>query len=116
MATDDDVRRIALSLPGGYEKASHDGAPSFRTKPRMFVWIRDDPRAVVLFLASEEEKHALIADNPAVYFTTPHYDGYPIVLARIEEIGVQELTEMITESWRLRAPKRLVAEFDARTG
>ena len=55
------VRKIAMSLPGAYEQPSHGGQPSWRTKPRMFTWIRDDPEALVVWVESEEEKHALIA-------------------------------------------------------
>lgn len=79
----------------------------------MFVWIRDNPQALVLFVASVEDKEALIAANPEVYFTTPHYDGHPAVLARIETIGDAEMTEMVTEAYRLRAPKMLVRQLDA---
>lgn len=114
MTSEAEIRRVALSLPGAYERASYDGAPSFRTKPRMFAWIRDDPRALVLHVASIEDKESLIAAGPEVYFTTAHYDGYPAVLARIEAITDAEMTEMITESYRLRAPKTLVRELDER--
>lgn len=113
MATIDDVRRIALELPGAYEQASHGGAPSFRTKPRGFAWLRDQPEALALHVASEEDKFALIAASPAVYFTIPHYDGYAMVLVRLDAIATDELAEMVTESWRLRAPVSLVRRFDA---
>ena len=55
-------------------------------------------------------KEALIADEPEVYFTTPHFDGYPAVLVRLERIGVPELKELLVEAWLARAPKRLAAE------
>lgn len=113
MATEAEVRRVALALPGAYEKASFDDAPSFRTKPRMFCWIRTDYQpTLVLFVASVEEKEALIAADPDVYFTTAHYDGAAIVLARLDAISLAELTEMITESYRLRAPRTLVRQLD----
>ena len=116
MATEADVRQAALALPGAYEKASFDDAPSFRTKPRMFCWIRTDAGTghqptLVLFVASVEEKEALIAADPDVYFTTPHYDGHAMVLARLDVISVTEMTEMITESYRGRAPKTLVRQL-----
>jgi hypothetical protein len=59
----------------------------------------------------EGVKLALIADDPGVYFTTPHFDGYPAVLVRLAEIGESELTELITEAWLAQAPKTLVEEF-----
>lgn len=117
MASEAEVRRVALALPGAYEKASFDDAPSFRTKPRMFCWIRTDAGTdhqptLVLFVASVEEKGALIAADPDVYFTTAHYDGAAIVLARLDAISLAELTEMITESYRVRAPRTLVRLLD----
>lgn len=113
MVTWDDVRRIALSLPGAFEQASHGGNPSWRTKPRMFTWIRDDPDALVVWVDSEEEKHALIAAEPGKFSTTPHYDGHPIVLVDLAAGDQDEAAELITESWRLRAPKKLVVAWDA---
>jgi hypothetical protein len=56
-------------------------------------------------------KFALVADAPDVYFTTPHFDGYPAVLVKLREIGIGELRELITEAWLAQAPKQLVKEF-----
>jgi hypothetical protein len=56
-------------------------------------------------------KEALLASEPEVFFTTPHFDNYPAVLVRLGQISVDELTEIITEAWLSRAPKRLVKEF-----
>jgi hypothetical protein len=56
-------------------------------------------------------KAALIADDPGVYFTTPHFDGYPAILVRLDRIGVAELEELVTEAWFTRAPKRLAKEY-----
>jgi len=116
LITHDDVRRIALGLPGSYEQDSYGGRPSWRTKARMFTWIRDDPEALVVWVESVEEKDALIASEPDKFFTTPHYDDHPIVLVRLEGVDAQEATELITESWRLRAPRSLVRDWDASHG
>ena len=113
MIDEDDVREIALALPGSYEQASYDDRPSWRTKPRMFTWIREDPEALVVWVGSVEEKEAMLASDPAAFLTTPHYDGQPIVLVRLSEIDLDEARELITESWRLRAPVTLVRSFDA---
>ena len=113
MATIDDVRRIALSLPGAEERASHGGAASFRTKPRAFAYHREDVDAVVLFVPSEEDKHALIASDPKVFFTEPHYDGYAIVLVRLPVVGVEALAEVVTDSYRCVAPPELAQELTA---
>ncbi|HXV59407.1 MAG TPA: MmcQ/YjbR family DNA-binding protein, partial [Vicinamibacteria bacterium] len=61
MVTESQIRRIALSLPGAYERASYEGRPSWRTKPRMFTWIRDDPEALVVWVESLDEKELMIA-------------------------------------------------------
>jgi hypothetical protein len=58
----------------------------------------------------EGAKTALVADEPDVYFTTHHFDGYPAVLCRLDELDDRSLTELVTEAWACRAPKRLVAE------
>ena len=112
MIDEDDVRRIAMALPGAYEHASHGGQPSWRTKPRMFTWIRDDPDALVVWVESEEDKAALIASDPRRFFTTPHYDGHPMVLVRMGAVDVAEATELITDSFRLRAPAKLARQLD----
>ena len=113
VVTHEDVRSLALSLPGASEQASHGNRPSWRTKPRMFAWIRDDPEALVVWVESEEDKHALIGAEPDKFFTTAHYDGYPMVLVRLEAIDTAEAEELVTESWRLRAPVTLVKKWDA---
>jgi hypothetical protein len=112
----EDVRRIAISLPGAYEQDSYGGRPSWRTNARMFTWIRDDPEALVVWVESVEEKEALIRGEPDKFFTTPHYDGHSIVLVRLEAIDVGEATELIIESWRLRAPRSVVRDWDAAHG
>ena len=107
-----DVRRIALGLPGTYEQASFGGRPSWRTKPRMFTWIREDPEALVVWVESVEDKDSLIASEPDKFFTTSHYHGTPIVLVRLGAVDGHEAGELITESWRLRAPRSLVRKWD----
>ncbi len=107
-----DVRRIALGLPGAHEQESFGGRPSWRTKPRMFAWIREDPEALVVWVESPEAKDALISAEPRKFFTTTHYDGRPIVLVRLEAVDHAEATELITESWLLRAPRPLVRTWN----
>ena len=113
MITVDDVRDIALSLPGSFEQASYGDRPSWRTKPRMFTWIREDPEALVVWVDTVEDKEALVASDPDTFFTTPHYDGHAIVLVHLDRVDVDEARELITDSWRLRAPAKLVKAFDA---
>ncbi|MGI9599373.1 MAG: MmcQ/YjbR family DNA-binding protein [Acidimicrobiales bacterium] len=109
----DDVRRIALDMPGAFEKESYGGRPSWRTKARMFAWIREDPEALVVWVDSLDEKEALIASEPDKFFTTSHYDGSPIVLVRLEAVDSDEAAELLIESWRQRATKTAVKQWDA---
>ena len=124
MAGWDDVRRIALALPETSEGTSWGNA-SWRVRDKQFVWERPlrpaDLRALgdaapagpILGARVEHAgaKEALLADDPAVYFTTPHFDGYPAILVRLDEIAVDELEEVIVEAWLCQAPKRLAREY-----
>jgi hypothetical protein len=121
MADWDDVRRIALELPESNERAGR--TTQSRVKDTLFVWERplgrkdradlgaepppDDAPVLGVRIADEGVKHALIADDSHVYFTIPHFDGYPAILVRLDRIDTDELTELITEAWLLRAPKRV---------
>jgi hypothetical protein len=122
----DDVRRIALALPDTSERTSHGNA-AWRVRDKPFVWERPlrpaDLRALgdaapagpILGARVEHvgAKEALLADDPGVYFTTPHFDGYPAILVRLDEIGIDELEEVIVEAWLVQAPKRLAREWEA---
>jgi len=124
MATWDDVRRIALALPETTEVTSR-GNLTWNVKDKGFVWERPLRRGDLEALgdaapdgpilgarvADVGVKDALIADNPAAYFTTPHFDGYPAILVRLDDITVAELDELITEAWLAKAPKRLAKEY-----
>ena len=108
MATEDDVRRIALDLPETIEKPWY-GTPGFRVKDKGFLRIRSDAEGgLVVFVEDLGEKEALLASDPDKFFTTPHYDGYPAVLVNLPAIDVDELTELIVDSWRLKAPARVL--------
>jgi hypothetical protein len=127
MATWDDVRSIALALPGTSERASRDHA-HWWVDGKGFVWERplrgpdlaalgsDAPQGPILGarVADEGVKAALIAAEPEIYFTTPHFDGYPAVLAQLDHIEAAELRELITEAWLCRAPKHLTKDFPRR--
>lgn len=113
MVTHDDVRTIAMGMPGATERASYGGRPSWRTPTTMFTWIRENPEALVVWVGSEDEKEAMIASEPDKFFTTDHYDGHPIVLVRLEVVDVEETRELVVESWRQRAPKTSVATYEA---
>jgi hypothetical protein len=121
MATWTDVARIAAELPETTEASPRN----WRVRKKLMVWERplrkadyaalgdDAPEGDILGarVADEGVKFALIAEETDVYFTTPHFDGYPMVLVRLAEIGVPELTELITDAWLSQAPKTLVKAF-----
>jgi hypothetical protein len=112
VATEDDVRRIALSLPETIEKPWF-GTPGFRVKDKGFLRIRSEAEGgLVVFVGDLGEKEALLASEPDKFFTTPHYDGHPTVLVNLPAIEVDELTELIVDSWRLRAPKRVLRQYE----
>lgn len=110
MATEDDVRRIALSLPATIEKPSY-GTPGFRVKDKLFARIREEGDELVVWCTDVDEKDALIASEPEKFSTTAHYDGHPMVLVRFAAVETNELAELLTESWLLRAPKTLAATY-----
>jgi len=124
VATWDDVRQIALGLPETSEQVSR-GSAAWRVRDKGFVWERplrradfealgdDAPTGPILGARVEHlgAKEALLADDPAVYFTTPHFDGYPAILVRLEEISLEDLEELIVEAWLARAPKRLAQTY-----
>lgn len=127
MASWDDVRRLALSLPETDERESR-GHAQWRVRDKLFVWDRplresdlralgpDAPDGPIVGARVEHElaKRALIADDPGVYFTIPHFNGYPAILARLEQISGDDLEELVTEAWLCRAPKRLVTSWRER--
>jgi hypothetical protein len=124
VATWEDVRRIALGLPETSEVISRENA-QWRVRDKNFVWERplrqsdlralgpDAPDGPILGVRVEHEgaKQALLGDDRNVFFTTPHFDGYPAVLARLQEMDTDELEEVIVEAWLARAPKRLAKTY-----
>ena len=111
MATENDVRRIALALPETTEKPWFN-TPGFRVKDKSFLRIRSEAEGgLVVFVADLGEKEALLQSDPEKFFTTPHYDGYPTVLVHLKKIRVKELRELIHESWRIKAPKTVLKKF-----
>jgi hypothetical protein len=121
MADIEDARRIALSFPSVVAREFQ-----FQVEGKLFAWpymervperkVRVERLDVLAVrVADEGEKKALLATDAAKFFTTSHYDGYPAVLVRLQAVDVDELTELITDAWRSRAPRRTVADFDAKS-
>ena len=124
MADADDVRHLALALPGVVEIKS-DGF-DFRVADRGFVWSYPErrpgkPRLIrtdvaVLFVGDEAEKQALLLGEPDVFFTAPGYDGLPLVMLRLEAVDVNRLRELVTDACGMRAPDPLVGGLDETAG
>jgi hypothetical protein len=124
MANWEDVRRIALALPESSEESSRGNA-SWRVRDKIFVWERplrageiralgeNAPDGPILGARVEHlgAKEALLADDPAVFFTTPHFEGFPAVLVLLEQTALDVLRELIVEAWLARAPKRLAKQY-----
>jgi hypothetical protein len=124
MATWDDVSRACLALPETTELVRPDGLRSWRVRDKAFAWERPvrkkdlaelgdaAPSGPVLaaYVPDEGAKTALVTEEPRVYFTTHHFDGYPAVLSRLDELDAESLTELVGEAWGCRAPHRLVTE------
>lgn len=92
------------------EESTWFNTPSLKVRKRSFVRLREE--GVIVVLVDLDEKEALLQAEPDVFFTTPHYDGYPAMLVRLPAISDDELSEILTESWRRVAPKRLVKQLD----
>jgi hypothetical protein len=117
MASQADVRRIALSLPGTEEAANHF-AFSVRNKGKLkgFVWVWlervapkkarvSQPKVIAVRVANLVDKDFMLTLNPDKFFTEPHYDGFPAVLVRLPAVTARELKPIIAEAWRCQAPK-----------
>lgn len=125
MATWDDVGRIALALPETAADGSYGGLPAWRVRRKAFAWERPlrkadlaalgdtapDGPVLAAYVPDLGAKEALLADDPRVFFTTPHFDNYPTILVRLERIEPPDLEELLVEAWLSRAPKRVAAAF-----
>jgi hypothetical protein len=121
VATWTDVARIV----GGLPETTEPSPRNWRVRKKLIAWERplrkadyealgadtSDGDILGARVADEGVKFARIADDPAVYFTTPHFNGYPAILVRLDRIAVGELGELIVEAWLARAPKRLAEDY-----
>jgi hypothetical protein len=115
VATLDDAHRIAAALP---ETTSDPGGFAYRVHGKLFTWIWlervqpkrprvPNPEVIAVRVADENEKQAMLALDPDIFFTEPHYDGYPAVLIRLPAIDEVLLEKVIGDAWAVRAPRRL---------
>jgi hypothetical protein len=124
MASWDDVERLALSLPEAQERMGRR-MRQWVVKDKLFVWERPLSKKEIAELGEAAPdgpilgarvehlvaKEALLADDPAVFFTTSHFDGYPAILLRLDSIDIEGLEEVVAEAWLARAPAKLVEAF-----
>jgi hypothetical protein len=123
MITADQVRAIALALPEAEDKSTAERL-AFEVRGKGFAWSwleRPSPKAprkprldVLAVRCRPEEKALILESDPAVYFTEPHYNGFPAVLVRLEAIAEADLAALLAVAWRCQAPKALLKTIDAR--
>jgi hypothetical protein len=124
MATQNDVRKIAQSLPGATEGTDRFAfSVENKGKQKGFVWVwleRKDPKkartpcptVLAVRVRDQAEKAALLAGDPEVFFTEPHYNGFPAVLVRLPKVPRVLLRKLIVDAWRCQAPRKAVEEFE----
>jgi hypothetical protein len=120
MADAEDLRRLALALPH-VEEVDCDGF-DFRVAGKGFVWSYPEHKAghrrvlrtdiAVLYVGDEAEKQALLLGEPDLFFTTRGYDGWPLVMLRLDAVDAVRLDELVTDAWRMRAPESLARDLD----
>lgn len=125
MATWDDVRRLALALPQTTERVARDGLLAWDVRDKTFAWERPlrrgdlqalgdtAPQSPILAARVPDlgAKEALLAEAGDMYFTTPHFNGYPAILVQLDHVDPADLEELLVEAWLARAPKRLAKEY-----
>jgi hypothetical protein len=107
-----DVVAIGRRLPE-VEEGTWFRTPCLRVRKKSFCRMKEDGETLVVRVVDLEDKEALLRSDPEVFFTTPHYDGYAYVLVRLDRADRGVLEELIEDAWRLSAPKRVVAAYDA---
>jgi len=132
MATMADLNALAMAMPQTTKEVSEDGRPSYLVHGKMYCFHRSrrpdavDPASgermadVLMFrVADLDVKELILSDDRGVYFTTPHFNGYPAVLVRIpslERLEREELRELVAEAWLTRAQKRVAKAWLAEQG
>ena len=106
----DDARKLALALPEVEESSSY-GRPAFKVRGKLVACRRQDDHRVLVLRVDPAELELMLRARPETFFVTPHYAGYPYVLVRLDEVGADELRELLTDAWLMQAPKRLAAPF-----
>jgi hypothetical protein len=107
-----DVVQLGLRLPE-VEESTWYGTPALKVRGKGFCRLRTNPDALVMRVIDLADAEALVKGRPDVFFTTPHYDGWPYVLVRLDQVSPEQLAELVEDGWRIQAPGRVVAAYDA---
>jgi hypothetical protein len=107
----EDVIEIGERFPG-VEVSTSWGRPALKVAGKFICAIRENPDAFVFRVLDVPDQQALVHGEPDVFFTTPHYDGWPYVLVRLDAVSTEQLAELVEDAWRIRASKKLVTEYE----
>lgn len=105
--------RAALKFPGTEESTSY-GTPSIKVKGKILSRLRTEAEGALALHCDLIDREMLLQADPAVFFITDHYRNYPMVLIRLDKIRRDALPDLIERAWRMRAPAKLVKEFDGK--
>jgi hypothetical protein len=112
MPTWEHVVELGTRLPG-VEVSTSFGTPALKVRKKGMCRLRTNPAALVVRVTDLGEREMLLRSEPEVFFSTPHYDGWPYVLVRLDAVALDELAELLEDAWRVFAAKRVVAAWDA---
>lgn len=113
MATWDDVVAIAKRYPEVEETTSWQ-TPSLKVKGKFFARLRAEAEGGLAIVCEPGEKAALLASKDPAYYTTPHYDGYAMILVHLDRIEPERLEELVEDAWLLKAPARVRRAYEQR--
>lgn len=106
MPTWDDVVRIAGALPE-VEESTWYRTPALKVRGKGFARLRTEAEGWVVLMCGLDEKEALLASGDPAFRTTAHYDGHGSILVDLDHVQPDQLAELVTEAWRLKAPARV---------
>jgi hypothetical protein len=111
----EDALALAQRLPGVEESTSY-GTPAIKVRGKLMARLRSEADGGLVVMCGADEKAALLASGDRAFWTTPHYDGHGSIIVDLDRVDPEQLTELLADAWRAKAPKRLVTEFDAGGG
>ena len=106
----DEVVAIATELPETSEQQWYN-TPALKVRGKGFARLRTEAEGGLVVMCGLDEKEALLASGDPAFYTTPHYDGYGAILVDLDKVDPEQLTELLTEAWRSKAPAKLVRDF-----